>query len=310
MKIGLLTDSLPEMPLEGVLETASSLGIECLEFATGNWSPAPHLNLEAMLESPAHRREFLAMLSDHGLVLSALNCSGNPLHPGEEGRRHHAVTLKTFELAHMLGVHRIVMMSGLPGGPGDANPNWITTEWPPECRTILQYQWDTWLIPYWRDLVKVASKYGVSRICLEFHGAQLVYNCHTLACLRNAVGDVVGANYDPSHPLWMGADPLKTIPELGEAIYHVHAKDTRIEKCIASIEGILETRPAEDVGSRSWNYVTLGRGHTAEWWRAFCIALRQVGYDDVLSIEHEDASQSPLDGVNESVQLLKEVVRG
>jgi sugar phosphate isomerase/epimerase len=260
-----------------------------------------------MLESDDARREFLAKIADHGLSISALNCSGNPLFPGAEGHRQHEVTLKTFRLARLLGVDRIVMMSGLPGGPGDANPNWIVTDWPPECRSILQYQWDECVIPYWRDLVRVALESGIRRICLELHGHQAVYNPRTLERLRNAVGDVVGANYDPSHPMWMGADPLAAVRALGEAIYYVHAKDTRIEPIPAGIDGVLETRPASEVASRSWNYVTLGFGHGEEWWRQFCATLRMLGYDDVLSIEHEDSLIDPIEGVRKSVALLSNV---
>jgi sugar phosphate isomerase/epimerase len=261
-----------------------------------------------MLESKDARQAFLSKIADHGLLISALNCSGNPLFPGAEGHRHHEVTLKTFRLARLLGVDRIVMMSGLPGGPGDANPNWIVTDWPPECRSILQYQWDERVIPYWRRLVRVARDKGIRRICLELHGHQAVYNPRTLERLRNAVGDVVGANYDPSHPMWMGADPLAAVRALGEAIYYVHAKDTRIEPIAAGIDGVLETRPASEVASRSWNYVTLGFGHGEAWWRQFCAALRMVGYDDVLSIEHEDSMIDPIEGVGKSVELLRNVL--
>src|SRR5690606_2179326 len=146
---------------EEMLGAAAELGIECLEFACGNWSSAPHLALDLLLESSEARREFVAKIAAHGLTISALNCSGNPLFPGAEGARQHDVTLKTFRLARLLGIDRIVMMSGLPGGPGDANPNWIVTEWPPECRTILKYQWDEVLIPYWRDLVGKARDNGI-----------------------------------------------------------------------------------------------------------------------------------------------------
>ncbi len=307
MKIGMLTDSLPDMGFDAMLAAAAELGIDCLEFGCGNWSSAPHLDLDNLLESADARRDFIAKLRAHGLSISALNCSGNPLFPGEEGARQHTVTLKTFRLARLLEVDRIVMMSGLPGGPGDANPNWIVTEWPMECRTILKWQWDEKIIPYWRGLVPVARENGIRRICLELHGAQAVYNPLTLARLRNAVGDLVGANYDPSHPIWMGADPLAAVRALGEAIYYVHAKDTRVEPIPAAIDGVLETRPAGEAGARSWNYVTLGFGHGEEWWRQFCAALRMAGYDDVLSIEHEDSLIDPLEGVRKSVALLRNV---
>jgi len=140
MKIGILTDSLPDLDFDAMLAAAAALKIESLEFACGNWSTAPHIKLDELLESESARRNFLSAIRDHGMSICALNCSGNPLYPGAEGKRQHEITLKTFRLAQLLGIDRIVMMSGLPGGPGDANPNWITTAWPPECATILEFQ--------------------------------------------------------------------------------------------------------------------------------------------------------------------------
>jgi sugar phosphate isomerase/epimerase len=308
MKIGLLTDSLPDLAFNEMLDVAAGLKIDCLEFACGNWSTAPHLALDALLDSDSSRRDFLAAIADHGMSISALNCSGNPLYPGAEGERQRQITLKTFRLARLLGVDRIVMMSGLPGGPGDANPNWITTTWPPECLAILDHQWNKELIPYWRTLAGFAREQGVRQICLELHGCQLVYNPFTLNRLRQAIGPIVGANYDPSHPLWMGADPLAAVRSLGSAIYYVHAKDCRIEPIPTGIDGVLDTRPSSEVAHRSWNYATLGYGHDETWWRQFCAALRMAGYDGVLSIEHEDSLLPPLEGVQKSVDLLRRVM--
>ena len=106
--------------------------------------------------------------------------------------------------------------------------------------------------------------------------------------------------------MWMGADPLQAIAALDGAIYHVHAKDTKIDAGIAGLNGRIEfkTAPRE----RAWNYVTLGLGHDETWWRQFCAALRKVGYDDVLSIDHEDVTMTPLEGVRQSVELLKRVM--
>jgi sugar phosphate isomerase/epimerase len=261
-----------------------------------------------MLESAQLRVEFLAKLRDHGLALSALNCSGNPLHPGEPGKRHQAVTSKTIRLAGMLGVDRVVLMSGCPGGPGDANANWVTTAWPPEAARVLAWQWDEILIPYWKELVAEAKSVGVSKLCLELHGQQNVYNVATLFRLRDMVGPVVGANFDPSHLFWMGADPLAATRALAPAIYHVHAKDTRIDAGVAAVNSFIDTTPTERLPDRSWSYVTLGYGHDLRWWREFCTLLRLVGYDDVLSIEHEDQMLPPLEGVRRSVELLRAVI--
>ena len=308
MQIGMITDSLPDTDFDGMLAIAARLGMERLEFGCGNWSSAPHLKLDVMLESEAARREFRARLADHAIEISALNCSGNPVHPGETGRQHDAVTRKTIRLAGLLGVDRVVMMSGCPGAPGDAHANWITTEWPPEVREILRWQWDEVLIPYWRDLVSYARSQGVDRLCLELHGHQNVYNVATLRRLRDAAGDTVGANLDPSHLMWMGADPIAAARALDGAIYYVHAKDTRIDRTIAGVNGVIDTTPGSAYQSRAWNYITLGYGHDEAWWRRFVEALAAVGYDGVLSIEHEDPAMSAVEGVEKSVALLRRVL--
>jgi len=307
MKIGMITDSLGSLSFDDMLAASTELGLETLEFACGNWSTAPHLDLAEMLGSDATRQEFLAKVKSHGLSIAALNCSGNPLHPGPQGAKHHQVTLDTIRLASLMGIDRVVMMSGLPGGPGDANPNWIITDWPAECLAIQAYQWDEKIIPYWRKLVAFSENLGIRKLCLELHGHQAVYNPTTLLRLRDAVGETVGANYDPSHPMWMGADPLAAVRILGEAIYYVHAKDTRVEPVAAALDGTLEARAGDRIAERSWNYITLGYGHGEEWWRQFCTALKLAGYDDVLSIEHEDMMMSPMEGMRKSVELLRRV---
>jgi len=308
MKIGMITDSLPGTDFDTMLGVAARLEMDMLEFGCGNWSSAPHLNLDRMLESESERRNFKAKLAAHGIAISALNCSGNPLHPGDTGRAHDAVTRKTIKLASLMDVERVVMMSGCPGAKGDSNANWVTTEWPPEVHEILRYQWDDVLIPYWRDLVAFANKTGVHKLCLELHGHQNVYNVHTLMRLREAVGTTVGANLDPSHLMWMGADPLAAARALGDAVYYIHAKDTRVDPVIAGINGVIETTPGDRYQGRSWNYITLGYGHGEQWWREFIAVLAAVGYDDVFSIEHEDPMLPALEGVERSVAFLRNVL--
>src|SRR5205807_7109628 len=104
--IGMITDSLGALPFDALLDSAAALGIERLEFAGGNWSSAPHLALDRLLDSAPARSEFSAALRDHGIEISALNCSGNPLHPGGIGERHRDVTRKTIALAGMFGIER------------------------------------------------------------------------------------------------------------------------------------------------------------------------------------------------------------
>nr|WP_245618077.1 hypothetical protein [Domibacillus tundrae] len=128
MRLCLMTDSLGALPFEEMLHTSKSLGYESVEIATGNWSTAPHLDLDALLEGEKKRNEFIETMEKAGLQLEALNCSGSQLAPNEEGKAHQLVVEKTLKLAEQLNVKKIIMMSGLPGGnPNDTSPNWITT---------------------------------------------------------------------------------------------------------------------------------------------------------------------------------------
>ncbi len=307
MKIGMVTDGLSSLSFVEVLDAAAKLGLDCVEFATGNWSAAPHIDIDTLLRSRRARDSFTATIRERNLTVSALTCNGNSLHPEKSGRAHDKVIRKTIELAPQIGVDRVVLMSGCPGAPGDKHPNWITVAWPPETTAILEWQWNEVLIPYWRELVDFAEKSGVHHLCLELHGGQNVYNVETFQRLRDACGDVVGVNFDPSHLMWMGADPIAAVEALGSAIFHVHAKDTRIDQRNTALNSRIETRPSARASERSWNYVTLGYGHGEDFWRAFCLALRRVGYDGVLSIEHEDMALSPMEGMRKSVELLKRV---
>jgi sugar phosphate isomerase/epimerase len=306
VKIGLNMDSLGRLSLDGALDAAASLGISSVEFPTGAWSSAPHVDLDELLTSEAARDELLGRVSDRGMSISALTCNGNQLDP-VGGSAHDEVTRKTIALAPLLGVDRVVLMSGLPGGPGDSFANWIVVAWPPEAQVVLEHQWEV-ATTYWRDLVEHAEAHGGVRLCIEMHGQQLVYNVPSLLRLREAVGPLVGANYDPSHLMWMGADPIAAIDALGDAIFHVHAKDTKIEPGRVGLTSRLENLPNAYAAGRSWNYVTLGYGEDEGFWRSFCLALRRVGYDDVLSIEHEDQLLTPVEGVTKSVELLRRVM--
>jgi sugar phosphate isomerase/epimerase len=305
MKLCAVSESLGNLSLKEAAKVSADLGLAALEIGTGNWCAAPHADLKALLESKEKRHEFLSVFKEHGLSLAALNCSGNQLHP-VDGERQSKVVYDTVRVAELLGVHTIVLMSGLPaGGPNDLRPNWIICAWPPENREILDWQWEAKLVPYWEKLATFAQECGVTKLCIELHGHQLVYNVPTLLRLRKQVGKIVGANLDPSHLFWMGADALAAIDSLGDAIHHVHAKDTSLNERALNLTGRLETIGHEHVKERAWNYITLGYGHGEQWWRQFCYRLRLNGYDGWLSIEHEDIVLSRMEGMRRSVDVLK-----
>lgn len=306
MRLGMVTDSLAHLPLREAAAVCKSLGLEQVELGCGNWSPAPHIDLNALTADAGKRSELLDTLAANGLTISALNCSGNPLFPGEKGARDRAVAAGTFQLAEQLGLKTVVMMSGLPGGCAeDRTPTWMVTSWPPETADILRYQWDT-AIPVWKDLAKRAADHGIERIALEFHGWQLVNNAENLRRLRSEVGDIIGVNMDPSHLFWMGADPLAMTHALADCIYHVHIKDVRTEAA-AGTGTMLDTKGVLEFAARSWNFVTPGSGHDEAWWRQFVLTLREVGYDGPLSIEQEDYTIPLMDALQQTAALLKRV---
>lgn len=311
MKIGLFTDSLGDRSFEAALDWAAAAGVEAVEIGTGNFSRAPHCDLGSLLTSSDARREFLGAIESRGLVLSALNCNGNPLDPHPERRsRSQQVLNDTLVAAAELGLSTIVTMSGCPGDlGGGVYPNWVTCMWQPEYVELLERQWEEEVQPYWEATAKQARKLEV-RIAIEMHPGQVAHNTRTLQRLRSIGGtEVIGANLDPSHLFFQNMLPEVVVQALGEgAVFHVHAKDTRIQPLEMALNGSLDTRPMLTPGERSWEYVTLGYGHDEMFWRNFLSTLRVMDYDGVLSIEHEDRLMSPEEGIQKSVKLLQDVM--
>jgi sugar phosphate isomerase/epimerase len=307
MKLGFVSDSLGGMGFDAMLDHAARVGVSGVEVNTCGWSTAPHFDLAAMVKDAGARRGFAKAFADRGLEIIALNANGNPLHPTDpaqgQGLRD------TIRVAGDMGIKTVCTMSGLPeGSPGDTMPNWVVSSWPPETQTILRYQWEQKLLPFWTEIAALAREHGVERIALELHGNQCVYNVPSLLKLRQAIGSVLGANLDPSHLFWMGADPLVAAEALGAAIYHVHAKDTMLNAPVQATTSLLENGSLMDLPTRSWSYITLGFGHGETWWRQFCYRLKMAGYDGWLSVEHEDVLLNALEGLEKSVALLKGVM--
>ncbi|MES2816653.1 MAG: sugar phosphate isomerase/epimerase [Pseudomonadota bacterium] len=307
MKLGFVSDSLGGLPFGEVLDHAQRMGVSGIEVNTCGWSTSPHFDLQAMLGHAAKQQAFKQQFTDRGLEIISLNANGNPLHPTDptqaEGLRN------TIRVAGEMGIKTVCTMSGLPAGNAtDTMPNWVVSSWPPETQAILRYQWEAKLLPFWSEITALARSCGVERIALELHGNQCVYNVPSLLKLRAAVGSTVGANLDPSHLFWMGADPLLAAEALGDAIYHVHAKDTFLNAPKQATTSLLENGSLMDIAARSWSYITLGFGHGEEWWRQFCYRLKMAGYDGWLSIEHEDVLLNSLEGLEKSVALLQGVM--
>ena len=308
MKVGIFTVLLSQMPLNRVFEQLKTLQIDTVELSTGNYPGDAHCKL-SMLENSAALADFRAMLSDHGISISALSCHGNPLHP-DKNRAQVAqkVSRETILLAEKLSVPVVVDFSGCPGDSAQSTaPNWVTCPWPPDYLEILDWQWSEVVTPYWTKHAAFARDHGV-KIAVEMHPGFVVYSPETLLRLRSITGPTVGCNYDPSHMFWQGIDPVAAIRVLGDAILHVHAKDTQIFSGNLPRTGVLDTKPYTDERNRSWIFRTCGYGHGADWWKEFVSTLRLFGYDYVLSIEHEDSLLSPEEGLRKAANFLNDIV--
>ena len=309
MKIGVFDPIFGGLEFEPMLDRIVEAGLGAVEIGTGNYPGDRHCKPAELLADDAACARFTDAVASRGLVISALSCHGNPVHPDRERAAHDdEVYRRTVQLAERLGVGVVNLFSGCPGdGPKASQPNWVTCAWPPEFSEIVRWQWDEVVIPYWLEAGAFAESHGV-RLGFEMHPGFVVYNPATLLRLREAVGPVIGANLDPSHLFWQGIDPIVAIRELGPAIHHVHAKDTALDPQNVARNGVLDYGRYDDLANRSWVFRSVGYGHDALFWKRFVSALRVAGYDHVLSIEHEDSLASPDEGLAKAVATLKECV--
>jgi sugar phosphate isomerase/epimerase len=208
----------------------------------------------------------------------------------------------------VLEVPVVNTFSGCPGDSEQAKcPNWITTAWPPEFLDTLEWQWEKKVIPYWREAGEFAADHGI-RVALEAHPGFVVYNVETLLRLRQEVGKSIGINFDPSHMYWQGVDMPTAIRALGDAIFHVHAKDVALDSSNTARNGVLDAKSYRRLAERSWLFRTVGWGHDELEWKRMVSALRLAGYDYVMSIEHEDAMASIDEGLSSAVAFLSRVL--
>ncbi len=308
MKVGVFTPLLSQFSLPAVLDKLKTLGIDTVELGTGNYPGDAHCKL-SMLDDAGALAEFRNVLADRGAAISALSCHGNALHPDPERAEHDRdISRRTILLAEKLGVRTVVDFSGCPGDSSDATqPNWVTCPWPPDYLEVLAWQWEQVVAPYWIEHAKFAADHGV-RIAIEMHPGFVVYSPETLLKLRSIAGTAVGCNFDPSHLFWQGINPIAAIRLLGDAIFHVHAKDTQLFGANLPLTGVLDTKPYTDERHRGWIFRTVGYGHGVEWWKDFVSTLRLFGYEGVLSIEHEDSLLSAEEGLTKAAAFLNDLV--
>jgi sugar phosphate isomerase/epimerase len=324
MKLGAYTACLHDKPLPEALSILAGFGLESAEINSGGFIPEPHLPVADILASEQARQDYLGTFADHGMTLTALNCNGNPLHPHPAVREKHSADLiRSIEVAALLGVTRVVAMSGVPAGSATGtNPAWNVLPWDSVYLDVQDYQWNEVAVPFWKTVQQRAAHFDV-KIAIEMHPHNVVYNPATLLRLIESINAThIGAELDPSHLFWQGIEPIEAVNHLGGLVYNAAAKDTRINAA-ARLNGVLDdrfgrVRPDEPgaVGlggpytlsrwptESSWDFVAVGRGHDVAWWRGFLAALERVDPDLAVNIEHEDQELGQLEGLGLAAKTL------
>lgn len=310
--IGVFDPAFPDLSLDQMLDKVAGYGLEAMEIGTGGYPDNHHCPLNDLLADPAKLKVWKKKFDDRNIVIGALSCHGNPVHPDTKIAGRDAQTFRsTVLLAEKLGVQVIVGFSGCPGGsPTDTTPNWVTYRWPPEYGQALDWQWKEKVVPYWKDAAKFAREHNVHKLAFEMHPNFVVYNPRTLLRLREAVGEEIGANCDLSHLFWQGCNPVEVIHMLGKqgALYHAHMKDTVMFQNNVDRYGVLNfASTTEELPEASETFRAVGYGHGANTWKDIVRAYMEVGYDGFLSIENEDPILPGDIGVERAAYVLKNV---
>ncbi len=289
MKIGVMTAAFPNLSLQEVATWASDSGFEMLEIACWpageerdrKYGGVVHIDVDSL--TPARASEINDMLAAKGLEISSLGYYPNPLHPDLEHRKHVIAHLKKVIVgAETLGVDILGTFVGRSWNPELTGRDW---------RKDLDHNFEEFT-KVWPGLVEFAAEHNV-KIAIEHcpmlwadtwpGGSNLPHSPALIRRMFEAVPDEnFGLNFDPSHLVWQQIDYIRFIYDFGDRIFHVHAKDMDIDGEMFYQDGIL------GCGFR-WQIPRLpGQGLVD--WQELVAALYDVGYDFVLSIEHEDAN--------------------
>lgn len=280
MKLGFLTACMPERSLEDIAAFAARQGFEALELAAwpgeGNRPfVARHVAAEAFdgAEEERVRRAF----DEHGLTLSALAYYDNNLHPDPAERAAiHAHLRACIDVAAKLG--------GVPMGTFvGRDPGKSVVENLREAERVLP------------PLVDYAGERGVKLMienCVmegwtaDGTPGNLAYSPELWEWMFD-LG--LHLNFDPSHLLWLGIDPVKALEPYVDKVAHAHAKDAETfaeERNRFGFFGRMSTREADPWDMGWWRYRIPSLGDVD--FRRYVDTLYQGGFDGVLSVEHED----------------------
>ena len=309
MKAGLFTNCFKDKTWEEVCIFAKEVGLQVLEVGAGALNGKSHCNPAEIMKDDDGVKKFVKIAEKYDIEIYSLSCMGNYIHPDKEIADEHTRDLEAvIEFAGKIGVNVVNGFAGCPGVAEDAlYPNWIGLPYPPEYNDYSKWQWKERIIPFWKEMAIKLRKYKI-KYGFEMHPGDSVYNTSTLLRIREAVGDNMGCCYDPAHLFWQGIDPIKSVLKLGYAIVNVHAQDIIINWEKASLDGMLDPTSYEDYENRAWHFKLVGYGHGENFWKKLVSALRRVGYDGSLNVEHQDALISLEEGFSKAREFLDRII--
>ena len=310
MKIGIMTVPFNDWKLEKVLNYVSKLGYEAVEIAA--WKGSNHIDIEKIIQGGA--TNFKKTIEKYGLTLSGLsNHLEGQLVLGPHGESTDAWfkgspqekinygverMKKTAEAASALDVP---VVNGFVGAPNWGS--WYT--YPPENEKIFERGFEIFA-ERWNEILDVFAAQGI-KFAHEVHPQEQAYNIETAEQMIKSINGrkEFGFNFDPSHFVWQGIDPVIFIKKFGQRIYHCHAKDGELVKENLATSGSIPTGSWRRL-NRGFRFRVVGWGDVE--WKRIITAFIEVGYDYVMSYEHEDPIMSREDGCEKCIQFLKPLI--
>ena len=300
MKLGFFTAALPDSTLEQAAQWGAENDFQAIEIAcwppqkaTRRYAGVTHIDVSNLDKKKA--KEIRKMLDGYGLTVSALGYYPNPLHPEAEHREIVTAHLKkVIEGAALLEVPIVGTFIGK-----DKN------------KTVPQNLEDFAIV--WPPIVKFAKDHGI-KIAIENCPMIFSYdewpggnNLAASPAIWRRMWEIIpddnfGLNLDPSHLIWQMIDYERVIREFADKLFHVHAKDLHVDRDGLYNNGTLSL-------GMGWQIPRLpGRGDVD--WDKFFAALGDVGYDYVVSIEHEDRDyEGDEDLVKKGFYLSRDVLK-
>jgi sugar phosphate isomerase/epimerase len=156
----------------------------------------------------------------------------------------------------------------------------------------------------WNPILDVFAECGV-RFALEVHPTEIAFDLVTARRALDAIDnrEEFGFNFDPSHLIWQGVEPVEFIREFPDRIYHMHVKDAIVT--LNGRSGILGSHLNFGDPRRGWDFRSPGRGGVN--FEEIIRALNQAGYDGPLSVEWEDSGMDREHGAREACEFLRKL---